>query len=153
MSDLQWILPTKLKSNSSEVNHENYCCHIRISKRTYAVYATSYQRQCRCIDVDWTLHNRHYVIFVLIRRCINATCNAGYISCMFQFQSLIMFCFIFSCWALSIGDKEWILYAPNLLCLCVRFFSMTLYINILFANCKGGNFNIHIWVWFGYFIC
>ena len=23
----------------------------------------------------------------------------------------------------------------------------------LFALCKGGNFNIHIWVWFGYFIC
>ena len=26
-------------------------------------------------------------------------------------------------------------------------------INILFAYCKGGNFNIHIWAWFGYFIC
>ena len=25
-------------------------------------------------------------------------------------------------------------------------------INRLFANCKGGNFNIHIWTWFGYFI-
>ena len=23
----------------------------------------------------------------------------------------------------------------------------------LFAYCKGGNFNIHIWEWFGYFIC
>ena len=23
----------------------------------------------------------------------------------------------------------------------------------LFAHCKGGNFNIHIWAWFGYFIC
>ena len=23
----------------------------------------------------------------------------------------------------------------------------------LFPYCKGGNFNIHIWVWFGYFIC
>ena len=23
----------------------------------------------------------------------------------------------------------------------------------LFAYCKGSNFNIHIWVWFGYFIC
>ena len=23
----------------------------------------------------------------------------------------------------------------------------------LFALCKSGNFNIHIWVWFGYFIC
>ena len=24
----------------------------------------------------------------------------------------------------------------------------------LFAYCKGGNFNIHIWArWFGYFIC
>ena len=22
----------------------------------------------------------------------------------------------------------------------------------LFAYCKGGNFNIHIWAWFGYFI-
>ena len=22
-----------------------------------------------------------------------------------------------------------------------------------FGFCKGGNFNIHIWVWFGYFIC
>ena len=22
----------------------------------------------------------------------------------------------------------------------------------LFLYCKGGNFNIHIWVWFGYFI-
>ena len=22
-----------------------------------------------------------------------------------------------------------------------------------FAYCKGGNFNIHIWVWFSYFIC
>ena len=27
------------------------------------------------------------------------------------------------------------------------------YITWLFALCKGGNFNIHIWVWFGYFIC
>ena len=26
-------------------------------------------------------------------------------------------------------------------------------INILFAYCKGGNFNIHIWVCFDYFIC
>ena len=26
-------------------------------------------------------------------------------------------------------------------------------INRLFAYCKGGNFNIHIWAWFGYFIC
>ena len=25
-------------------------------------------------------------------------------------------------------------------------------ITSLFALCKGGNFNIHIWVWFGYFI-
>ena len=25
-------------------------------------------------------------------------------------------------------------------------------INRLFAYCKGGNFNIHIWAWFGYFI-
>ena len=23
----------------------------------------------------------------------------------------------------------------------------------LFAYCKGGNFNIHIWAWFGYYIC
>ena len=23
----------------------------------------------------------------------------------------------------------------------------------LFAYCKGGNFNSHIWAWFGYFIC
>ena len=23
----------------------------------------------------------------------------------------------------------------------------------LFALCKGGNFNIHIWAWFCYFIC
>ena len=23
----------------------------------------------------------------------------------------------------------------------------------LFALCKGSNFNIHIWSWFGYFIC
>ena len=23
----------------------------------------------------------------------------------------------------------------------------------LFAYCKGGNFNIHIWAWFSYFIC
>ena len=26
-------------------------------------------------------------------------------------------------------------------------------INRLFAYCKGGNFNIHIWAWLGYFIC
>ena len=26
-------------------------------------------------------------------------------------------------------------------------------INILSAYCKGGNFNIHIWAWFRYFIC
>ena len=26
-------------------------------------------------------------------------------------------------------------------------------INRLYAYCKGGNFNIHIWAWFGYFIC
>ena len=26
-------------------------------------------------------------------------------------------------------------------------------INRLFAYCKGGNFNIHIWACFGYFIC
>ena len=27
------------------------------------------------------------------------------------------------------------------------------YIIELFALCKGGNFNIHIWAWFGYLIC
>ena len=27
------------------------------------------------------------------------------------------------------------------------------YINRLFAYCKGGNFNIHIWAWVVYFIC
>ena len=27
------------------------------------------------------------------------------------------------------------------------------HITSLFAYCKGGNFNIHIWAWFGYFIC
>ena len=26
-------------------------------------------------------------------------------------------------------------------------------INRLFAYCKGDNFKIHIWAWFGYFIC
>ena len=26
-------------------------------------------------------------------------------------------------------------------------------INRLFAYCKGGNFKIHIWAWFSYFIC
>ena len=26
-------------------------------------------------------------------------------------------------------------------------------INRLFAYCKGGTFNIHIWAWFSYFIC
>ena len=26
-------------------------------------------------------------------------------------------------------------------------------INRLFAYCEGGNFNIHIWAWFGNFIC
>ena len=26
-------------------------------------------------------------------------------------------------------------------------------VNRLFAYCKAGNFNIHIWVWFGYSIC
>ena len=26
-------------------------------------------------------------------------------------------------------------------------------INRLFAYCKGGILNIHIWAWFGYFIC
>ena len=26
-------------------------------------------------------------------------------------------------------------------------------INRLFAYCKGGNFNIYIWAWFGYFNC
>ena len=31
--------------------------------------------------------------------------------------------------------------------------SLLLSINRLFAYCQGGNFNIHIWVWFGYFIC
>ena len=29
----------------------------------------------------------------------------------------------------------------------------TVSITWLFAYCKGGNFNIHIWAWFGYFIC
>ena len=30
---------------------------------------------------------------------------------------------------------------------------VSIVINRLFAYCKGGNFNIHIWAWFGYFIC
>ena len=29
----------------------------------------------------------------------------------------------------------------------------SLCITSLLAYCKGGNFNIHIWVWFGYFSC
>ena len=28
-----------------------------------------------------------------------------------------------------------------------------LYIIGLFGYCKGGNFNFHIWAWFGYFNC
>ena len=28
-----------------------------------------------------------------------------------------------------------------------------LYIIVLLGYCKGGNFNIHIWAWFGYFKC
>ena len=28
-----------------------------------------------------------------------------------------------------------------------------LYIVGLFGYCKGGNFNFHIWAWFGYFNC
>ena len=35
---------------------------------------------------------------------------------------------------------------------CCEMVSQT-YINRLFAYYKGGNFNIHIWAWFGYFIC
>ena len=31
--------------------------------------------------------------------------------------------------------------------------SIALVIIELLGRCKGGNFNIHIWVWFGYFIC
>ena len=30
---------------------------------------------------------------------------------------------------------------------------LTIGITWLFAYSKGGNFNIHIWAWFGYFIC
>ena len=26
-------------------------------------------------------------------------------------------------------------------------------VTFLVAYCKGGNFNIHIWEWFGHFIC
>ena len=29
----------------------------------------------------------------------------------------------------------------------------TITCNRVFAYCKGGNFNIQIWAWFGYFIC
>ena len=36
------------------------------------------------------------------------------------------------------------------LTVCV-FLIFRLGINRLFAYCKGGNFNIHIWAWFGYF--
>ena len=32
-------------------------------------------------------------------------------------------------------------------------FIVVLGITWLFAYCKGGNLNTHIWVWFGYFIC
>ena len=30
---------------------------------------------------------------------------------------------------------------------------LVIFIIELFALCKGGNLNIHIWAWFGYFIC
>ena len=34
-----------------------------------------------------------------------------------------------------------------------RYMTRITCINRLFAYCKGGNFNIHIWAWFGYSIC
>ena len=45
----------------------------------------------------------------------------------------------------------------NLCALCIIRVIMvvyTLYLDIimLLGHCRGGNFNIHIWAWFGYFI-
>ena len=36
---------------------------------------------------------------------------------------------------------------------CQAALTKSLSINRLFPYCKGGNFNIHIWAWFGYFFC
>ena len=46
-------------------------------------------------------------------------------------------------------------YMRHSLLMCIFNFCLILhlYINRLFAYCKGGNFNIRIWAWFGYFIC
>lgn len=42
-----------------------------------------------------------------------------------------------SCWALSIGDKEWILYAPNLLCLAVNIFFLGNILRILLTQLQS----------------
>ena len=34
----------------------------------------------------------------------------------------------------------------------VKLYLFLQFINRIFAYCKGGNYNIHTWAWFGYFI-
>ena len=46
----------------------------------------------------------------------------------------------------------WTLSSENMYSVCLELLEGTR-INRLSAYCKGGNFNIHIWAWFGYSIC
>ena len=55
----------------------------------------------------------------------------------------------------DITEKKnmWILWSMMMVALIRQLSSLDTGIDRLFTNCKGGNFNIHIWAWFGYFIC
>ena len=58
----------------------------------------------------------------------------------------------------SVNDKNNLFenYIPkcyNVKRIVISFNCFSEYIIGLFGYCKGGNFNFHIWAWFGYFNC
>ena len=50
-------------------------------------------------------------------------------------------------------QKQLLVYIQYIIVTGLKTRTMHPRINRLFAYCKGGNLDTHIWAWFGYFIC
>ena len=73
-------------------------------------------------------------------------------SCRLVMVYLIQYNILY-CQAYNEATKQLLVYIQYIIVTGLKTRTMHPRINILFAYCKGGNFNTHIWPWFGYFIC
>ena len=95
-------------------------------------------RRLLCVRIEIDQH--HCVNCWVIMHCLSVSCpKINHSRCALVIWS-----------SLQLTSKQWIITqqftagADLFLKSCITW---------LFSYCKGGNFNIHIWAWFGYFIC